>query len=159
MQCMLLTVVLIPCNSVCMDSCMDECGTCVKPAAHFNKNCQECSKYDVHDTGTSGDLFDVRNRISLPGSLHRISAMKGDQGGIHGLTYRIGRHMPGRHVMHTLKCPGYIQCHVLRDTQHSILSYVLLYTKYVEDAVGQSRRCLVSHHKPHGQHHSLQHQP
>lgn len=46
-------------------------------------------------TGRPADSFAVRNRMSLPSSLHRISAMKGDQGDIQGLTYRIGRHISG----------------------------------------------------------------
>ena len=33
--------------------------------------------------GRPADPFAVRNRMSLPGSLHRISAMKGDQGASH----------------------------------------------------------------------------
>ena len=33
--------------------------------------------------------------MSLPGSLHRISAMKGEEDEVHGLTFRIGRHVPG----------------------------------------------------------------
>ena len=48
--------------------------------------------------GLQEDPFTRRNRLSLPGSLHRVSAMKGDSGRIHGLTYRIGRHMPGQHT-------------------------------------------------------------
>lgn len=47
--------------------------------------------------GRSADPFAVRNRMSLPGSLHRISAMKGDQEEIQGLTYRIGRHISDQH--------------------------------------------------------------
>ncbi|KAL0051883.1 hypothetical protein WJX82_003776 [Trebouxia sp. C0006] len=46
-------------------------------------------------TGRPADYFGVRNRMSLRGSLHRISAMKGDQGDIQGLTYRVGRHISG----------------------------------------------------------------
>ncbi|DBB17921.1 TPA: PFAM ATPase associated with various cellular activities (AAA) [Trebouxia sp. C0006] len=47
-------------------------------------------------TGRPADYFGVRNRMSLRGSLHRISAMKGDQGDIQGLTYRVGRHISGK---------------------------------------------------------------
>ena len=43
-----------------------------------------------------GNLFARRNRLSLPGTLHRVSAMKRDDGQVHGLTYRIGRHLPGQ---------------------------------------------------------------
>lgn len=47
--------------------------------------------------GRPADSFAVRNRMSLPGSLHRISPMKSDQGDIQGLTYRVGRHISGQH--------------------------------------------------------------
>jgi len=56
--------------------------------------------------GRPADSFAVRNRMSLPGSLHRISAMKGDQGDIQGLTYRVGRHISGQHfpfAWHTIE--------------------------------------------------------
>jgi hypothetical protein len=39
-------------------------------------------------------LFNTDNRMALPGQLHRISAMR-DASGVYGLTYRIGRHVPG----------------------------------------------------------------
>ncbi|WIA32455.1 hypothetical protein OEZ86_003276 [Tetradesmus obliquus] len=40
-------------------------------------------------------LPDSDNRMGVPGSLHRISAMRNRQGDIYGLTYRVGRHLPG----------------------------------------------------------------
>jgi hypothetical protein len=40
-------------------------------------------------------LFDGDNRLSLPGSLHRISAVVGRAGHVAGLTYRVGRHVKG----------------------------------------------------------------
>jgi hypothetical protein len=39
--------------------------------------------------------FDADNRTALPGSLHRISAAVGRTGELAGLTYRVGRHVPG----------------------------------------------------------------
>ena len=39
--------------------------------------------------------FGSDNRMGLPNSLHRISAIRNKTGGICGLTYRIGRHIPG----------------------------------------------------------------
>ena len=66
--------------------------------------------------GRPADSFAVRNRMSLPGSLHRISAMKGDQGDIQGLTYRIGRHISGQHFPspHDMFCsmlPTFVTIH------------------------------------------------
>jgi hypothetical protein len=40
-------------------------------------------------------LFTSDNRLALPGSLHRISAMRDPSRQVYGLTYRIGRHVPG----------------------------------------------------------------
>jgi stage III sporulation protein SpoIIIAA len=40
-------------------------------------------------------LFGSDNRMGLPNSLHRISAIRDRRGGICGLTYRLGRHLPG----------------------------------------------------------------
>ncbi|KAL4443459.1 hypothetical protein ABPG75_011196 [Micractinium tetrahymenae] len=45
--------------------------------------------------GGHNDLFFSDNRAGIPGTLHRISAMRDRQGGIYGLTYRVGRHVPG----------------------------------------------------------------
>lgn len=39
--------------------------------------------------------FRSDNRLALPGSLHRISAMRDVAGGVVGLTYRVGRHVAG----------------------------------------------------------------
>lgn len=50
----------------------------------------------VRSAGLQERPFSRRNRLSLPASLHWVSAMKGDSGHIHGLTYRVGRHMPGQ---------------------------------------------------------------
>ena len=44
---------------------------------------------------SAGTLFSSDNRLALPGSLHRISAMRDPSGQVYGLTYRIGRHVPG----------------------------------------------------------------
>ncbi len=44
---------------------------------------------------TYPDPFTSDNRMGVPGELHRISAMRNREGQIIGLTYRIGRHMPG----------------------------------------------------------------
>ncbi len=40
-------------------------------------------------------LFGSDNRTGVSGTLHRISAMRDKQGAVIGLTYRIGRHVPG----------------------------------------------------------------
>jgi hypothetical protein len=42
-------------------------------------------------------LFNSDNRLALPGSLHRISAMRNTSAAraVYGLTYRVGRHVPG----------------------------------------------------------------
>ena len=46
--------------------------------------------------GSSGvDLFQSDGRAGVPGTLHRISAIRDRQGCIVGLTYRVGRHVPG----------------------------------------------------------------
>ncbi|GAB4817298.1 hypothetical protein N2152v2_004344 [Parachlorella kessleri] len=44
--------------------------------------------------GSSG-LFYGDNRTGIPGTLHRISAMRGREKEVLGLTYRIGRHISG----------------------------------------------------------------
>lgn len=40
-------------------------------------------------------MFGSDNRMGVPGTLHRISAMPDKAGSIYGLTYRVGRHVPG----------------------------------------------------------------
>ncbi|KAG2434259.1 hypothetical protein HXX76_007984 [Chlamydomonas incerta] len=40
-------------------------------------------------------LFGTDNRCCVPGSLHRISAMRDNAGRVYGLTYRVGRHTRG----------------------------------------------------------------
>lgn len=39
--------------------------------------------------------FNDANRAGLPGTLHRISAMRNREDSIIGMTYRVGRHIPG----------------------------------------------------------------
>lgn len=46
-------------------------------------------------TPRANDLFSGDNRVGLPGTLHRISGMLGKKGELIGLTYRVGRHVPG----------------------------------------------------------------
>lgn len=43
----------------------------------------------------AGDPFHADNRMGLTGTLHRISAIRDRDGSVIGITYRIGRHMPG----------------------------------------------------------------
>ena len=52
-------------------------------------------------------VFNSKNRAGLNGTLHRISAVIGDDHHIQGMTYRIGRHVEGlrsfslmKHVIH-----------------------------------------------------------
>jgi hypothetical protein len=45
--------------------------------------------------GRTAGIFDQDNRMALPGSLHRISAAAGRDGSVTGLTFRVGRHLPG----------------------------------------------------------------
>ncbi len=40
-------------------------------------------------------LFDADNRMGIPGTLHRVSAMRTRSGGVSGITYRVGRHLEG----------------------------------------------------------------
>jgi hypothetical protein len=44
-------------------------------------------------------MFGSDERLGVPGTLHRISAMRDRVGGVAGLTYRIGRHVPGVALM------------------------------------------------------------
>ncbi|KAL3130130.1 R3H domain [Trebouxia sp. C0009 RCD-2024] len=46
-------------------------------------------------SGGSQNVFQSNNRMGVSGCLHRISALKDRQGDMCGLTYRIGRHIPG----------------------------------------------------------------
>ncbi len=46
-----------------------------------------------------GDPFHADNRMGLKGTLHRISAIRDRDGSVIGITYRIGRHMPGQFVI------------------------------------------------------------
>jgi len=40
-------------------------------------------------------LFRADNRAGVPGTLHRISAIRARDRSVMGLTYRVGRSMPG----------------------------------------------------------------
>ena len=46
----------------------------------------------------SADLFYADNRMGVEGTLHRISAIRNrdTHRSVIGLTYRVGRHMPGQ---------------------------------------------------------------
>ncbi len=46
----------------------------------------------------SADLFYADNRMGVEGTLHRISAIRNrdTHRSVIGLTYRVGRHMPGK---------------------------------------------------------------
>lgn len=46
--------------------------------------------------GAPGALFQDRNRMGVSQTLHRISALQNRHGDVCGLTYRIGRHIPGK---------------------------------------------------------------
>ena len=63
----------------------------------------------------AGDPFHADNRMGLTGTLHRISAIRDRDGSVIGITYRIGRHMPGQfvvisHLMATLSACGRVCC-------------------------------------------------
>ena len=45
------------------------------------------------------DLFQHSNRMGISQTLHRISALKNRHGDVCGLTYRIGRHIPGESML------------------------------------------------------------
>jgi stage III sporulation protein SpoIIIAA len=53
------------------------------------------AKGHLLEGGSGGELFYSDNRAGIPGTLHRISAMRDRNGGINGLTYRVGRSVPG----------------------------------------------------------------
>jgi hypothetical protein len=46
-------------------------------------------------SGRRAPFFSDTNRLGVPGSLHRISAMRDRAGAVFGLTYMVGRHVPG----------------------------------------------------------------
>lgn len=50
--------------------------------------------YD-REGGPGADIFCSDNRAGIPGTLHRISAIRGRRREVLGLTYRIGRHLKG----------------------------------------------------------------
>ena len=52
-------------------------------------------KFDIIVGGTH-DMFKHSNRMGLSGTLHRISALKNHHNEVCGLTYRVGRHIPGK---------------------------------------------------------------
>ena len=54
--------------------------------------------------GTPRDLFQHSNRMGVSQTLHRISALKNRSGDICGLTYRIGRHVPGMELAYNWLC-------------------------------------------------------
>ena len=56
----------------------------------------------LYPAGTVQDPFALSNRVGINGTLHRISAMRDRGGEVYALTYRIGRHPPGRYIMHCL---------------------------------------------------------
>ena len=43
--------------------------------------------------------FLLNSTVGMRGTLHRITAMQDSHGQVYGLTYRIGRHLPGGYVM------------------------------------------------------------
>lgn len=55
----------------------------------------EDSKERLGASGPAASIFSSDNRAGVPGTLHRISAMRGRQGEVLGLTYRVGRHLEG----------------------------------------------------------------
>lgn len=69
------------------------------PIAQHRSRLNDISASTVHCTtpvGARGALFQDRNRMGVSQTLHRISAMKNRCDEVCGLTYRIGRHIPGK---------------------------------------------------------------
>jgi stage III sporulation protein SpoIIIAA len=71
-------------------------------------------------------LFYADNRTGIPGTLHRVSAMRGRDSRILGLTYRIGRHVPGvgqliNDILACLSVSGASQSHGDEFTSPSLL--------------------------------------
>jgi len=57
-------------------------------------------RYAGRPSQESGDPFQMDNRAGISGTLHRISAIRGQSGDVIGLTYRIGRHIAGDTNIH-----------------------------------------------------------
>lgn len=59
--------------------------------------CNAASKDHSHSPRTAHpkNPFNADNRLGLTGTLHRISAIRNRDNHVIGLTYRVGRHMPG----------------------------------------------------------------
>jgi hypothetical protein len=52
--------------------------------------------YDAFlSAGNARDVFQSNNRMGVSGSLHRMSRLVNRFGDMCGITYRIGRHVPG----------------------------------------------------------------
>ncbi|KAL4531564.1 hypothetical protein Ndes2526B_g04327 [Nannochloris sp. 'desiccata'] len=68
-------------------------GTAVAVATAGADTLREMNPYG--DAVHNSDIFSSDNRAGIPGTLHRISAIRGRKHEVLGLTYRIGRHLEG----------------------------------------------------------------
>lgn len=57
--------------------------SCIGPAGHV----------------PAAEPFTVSSTVSISGTLHRVSAIRNSCGEVYGLTYRIGRDVPGQPAM------------------------------------------------------------
>lgn len=63
-------------------------------------NCSQTTSHMCYDfghgiAGKAPEPFMLHSRTGISGTLHRISAMRNSHGEVYGLTYRVGRHLPG----------------------------------------------------------------